>query len=135
ENRLMRATRKGYAPVLDLSQRRPLLVSVLALLMIVAGTWQSTRLGTEFLPQLDEGDVALHAIRIPGTGMQQSTDMQKDVETSLLAFPQVEHVFSKIGTPEIATDPMPPSVADAFVILKPRSQWPDPELSKPQLVT
>ena len=134
DNRVMRATRKAYAPVLALSQRHPLLVSILALLVIVTGTWQATRLGTEFLPQLDEGDVALHAIRIPGTGMQQSTEMQKDVERSLLEFPQVEHVFSKIGTPEIATDPMPPSVADTFVILKPRSQWPEPTLSKSHLI-
>ena len=66
--------------------------------------------------------------------MQQSTEMQKDVERSLLEFPQVEHVFSKIGTPEIATDPMPPSVADTFVILKPRSQWPEPTLSKSHLI-
>ena len=134
DNRVMRATRQAYAPVLALSQRHPLLVSILALLVIGTGTWQATRLGTEFLPQLDEGDVALHAIRIPGTGMQQSTEMQKDVERSLLEFPQVEHVFSKIGTPEIATDPMPPSVADTFVILKPRSQWPEPTLSKSHLI-
>src|SRR5690606_1525567 len=126
ENSLMRAARKGYTPVLALSPQRPRLLSVLALVVVIAGFWQAGRLGTEFLPQLDEGDVALHAMRIPGTGMQQSTEMQQNVEDALLTLPQVEHVFSKIGTPEIATDPMPPSVADTFVILKPESEWPQP---------
>lgn len=134
ENRLMRAARNGYAPVLALSQRHPLLLSALALVVVLAGAWQATRLGTEFLPQLDEGDVALHAMRIPGTGMQQSTEMQKQVEVALMTLPQVQHVFSKIGTPEIATDPMPPSVADTFVILAPQAQWPDPQLQKADLV-
>lgn len=135
ENSLMRAARKGYTPVLALSQQRPRLLSVLALVVVIAGFWQAGRLGTEFLPQLDEGDVALHAMRIPGTGMQQSTEMQKNVENALLTLPQVKHVFSKIGTPEIATDPMPPSVADTFVILKPQSEWPQPQLPKPELVS
>ena len=134
ENRLMQAARNGYTPVLALSQRRPRLLSVLALVTVIVGFWQATRLGTEFLPQLDEGDVALHAMRIPGTGMQQSTEMQRKVEDALTTLPQVENVFSKIGTPEIATDPMPPNVADTFVILKPRSQWPNPQLPKQELV-
>jgi cobalt-zinc-cadmium resistance protein CzcA len=91
-------------------------------------------MGAEFIPSLDEGDIALHAMRIPGTSMTQSTEMQHEVEKMVLTFDEVKTVFSKIGTPEVATDPMPPNVADTFVILKPREEWPDPSLSKAQLV-
>lgn len=135
ENRLMRGARAAYEPALSLSQRHPLMLSCVAVILVLLGGWQATRLGTEFLPQLDEGDVALHALRIPGTGLQQSIDMQKQVENELLRFPEVERVFSKIGTPEVATDPMPPSVADTFVMLKPESLWPEPGKLKSTLVT
>jgi cobalt-zinc-cadmium resistance protein CzcA len=91
-------------------------------------------MGAEFIPSLDEGDIAMHAMRIPGTSMTQSTEMQHDVEKMVLTFDEVKTVFSKIGTPEVATDPMPPNVADTFVILKPRKEWPDPSLSKAELV-
>ncbi|MEJ6656908.1 MAG: CusA/CzcA family heavy metal efflux RND transporter, partial [Pseudomonas sp.] len=96
--------------------------------------WLATTLGSEFIPQLDEGDVALHALRIPGTGLEQSIKMQSQLEERLKAFPEVDKVFAKIGTPEVATDPMPPSVADNFVILKSRDQWPDPGKTKEELV-
>jgi cobalt-zinc-cadmium resistance protein CzcA len=92
------------------------------------------RLGSEFIPSLDEGDVALHALRIPGTSLSQSIDMQFHLEEALKGVPEVERVFAKIGTAEIATDPMPPSVADGFVILKPRSQWRDPTKPKADVV-
>ena len=91
-------------------------------------------MGSEFIPQLDEGDIALHALRIPGTGLEQSIEMQEILEQRLKAFPEVDKVYAKIGTPEVATDPMPPSVADNFVMLKPRSEWPDPDRSKEALV-
>ncbi len=91
-------------------------------------------MGAEFIPSLDEGDIALHAMRIPGTSMTQSTEMQHEVEKTVLTFAEVKTVFSKIGTPEVATDPMPPNVADTFVILKPRKEWPDPLLPKAKLV-
>ena len=80
------------------------------------------------------GDIALHALRIPGTGLEQAIVMQSQLEERLKAFPEVDKVFAKIGTPEVATDPMPPSVADNFVILKPRDQWPDTKKSKDALV-
>ena len=92
------------------------------------------RLGSEFIPSLDEGDVALHALRIPGTSLSQSIDMQFHLEEALKGVPEVERVFAKIGTAEIATDPMPPSVADGYVILKPRSQWRDPTKPKADVV-
>jgi cobalt-zinc-cadmium resistance protein CzcA len=91
-------------------------------------------LGSEFLPQLDEHDIALHAMRIVGTGMEQSVTMQKQLEVAIAELPEVQHAFAKIGTPEVATDPMPPNVADTFAILKPRDQWPDPDKSKARLV-
>ena len=91
-------------------------------------------MGSEFIPSLDEGDVALHALRIPGTSLSQSIDMQVQLERTVKTFPEVDNVFAKIGTAEIATDPMPPNVADNFVMLKPRDQWPDPQKSKSELV-
>ncbi len=91
-------------------------------------------LGAEFVPSLDEGDIALHALRIPGTSLAQSIDMQHQLERAIKVVPEVKEVFAKIGTAEIATDPMPPSVADGFVILKPRHEWPDPDRSKSDVV-
>src|SRR5690606_27453910 len=79
-------------------------------------------------------DIALHALRIPGTGLEQSIEMQSQLEQRLLGFPEVDKVFAKIGTPEIATDPMPPSVADNFVMLRTRDQWPNPQKTKAELV-
>jgi len=91
-------------------------------------------MGREFIPSLDEGDIALHALRIPGTSLSQSVQMQHALEARITEFPEVETVFGKIGTPDIATDPMPPSVSDNFVILKPRSEWPNPKRPKEDLV-
>ncbi len=94
-----------------------------------------TRLGAEFIPSLDEGDIALHALRIPGTSLNQAIKMQHQLEQEIMKIPEVSHSFAKIGTAEIATDPMPPSVADGFIMMKPRSEWPDPALSKSALVS
>ncbi len=91
-------------------------------------------LGSEFMPSLDEGDVALHALRAPGTSLSQSVKMQFQLEDAIKEVPEVDRVFAKIGTAEIATDPMPPSIADGYVIMKPRSQWPDPSKSKAAVV-
>ena len=134
ENRVMATARRWYQPVLQLSVKRPLPMIAAALLLLVACGWQMTRLGSEFLPQLDEHDIALHAMRIPGTGLQQSIDMQHQVEAAAMEFAEVDQVFAKIGTPEIATDPMPPNVADTFLMLKPRSEWPNPDKPKEVLV-
>ncbi|WGL18461.1 CusA/CzcA family heavy metal efflux RND transporter [Microbulbifer bruguierae] len=134
ESVLVRGLKKLYRPVLMLAlQLRWLLVS-LALLLLLLCAWLATSLGSEFVPQLNEGDVALHALRVPGTGLEQSVSMQRQLEQALSAFPQVQRVFSKIGTPEVATDPMPPNVADTFVILKPKFEWPDRTLSRTALL-
>src|SRR5690606_5668070 len=94
----------------------------------------AARLRSEFLPTLDAGDIALHALRIPGTGLEQAVGMQKNLEDVIRAFPQVDAVFCKLGTADIATDPMPPSVADTFVMMKPRSEWPEPSKTKAEFV-
>lgn len=130
ENRLMIAVRRTYHPMLKFALGQPLLVAITALLLVGGSVWQASRMGSEFLPQLDEGDIAMHAMRIPGTGLAQSVQMQLALEAKIAQVPEVERVFSKIGTPEIATDPMPPNVADTFIMLKERSQWPEPSDTK-----
>nr|WP_233079842.1 CusA/CzcA family heavy metal efflux RND transporter [Rheinheimera soli] len=132
ENALMLALRKAYQPLLVLSIKTPLLVSVAAVLLMSAALWQASKMGSEFLPQLDEGDIAMHALRIPGTSLTQSVLMQMQLEAEVATLPEVDRVFSKIGTPEVATDPMPPNVADTFIILKNQQDWPNPDKSKAQ---
>ena len=91
-------------------------------------------IGSEFMPQLDEQDLSIQSIRIPSTSLDQSLEMQLGIEKTVTAFPQVDYIYSKTGTAEVASDPMPPNISDAFVILKPRDEWPDPDLSKPELI-
>ncbi len=134
ESPIMGGARNLYAPVLRWALKARVVVIGGAVVLTVLAGFLATRLGAEFIPQLDEGDVALHAMRIPGTSLTQSVAMQGAVEAKLKAFPEVERVFAKIGTAEVATDPMPPSVADTFVILKPRKEWPNPKESKNSLV-
>ena len=134
ENGLMLFAHKLYQPLLNLSLKIPVIMVTVAAVFVVYSASQITKLGTEFLPQLDEHDMAIHALRIPGTGLEQAIGMQKQLEGEISEFPEVETVFAKIGTPEIATDPMPPNVADTFVMLKPREQWPDPTKPKDVLV-
>jgi heavy metal efflux system protein len=134
ESAVMRGAAFAYRPALDAAIRFPVVPVILAVVLAAGAAFGATRLGSEFIPNLDEGDVALHAMRIPGTSLTQSVEMQAQLEKRLKQFPEVERVFAKIGTPEIATDPMPPSVADTFVMLKPRKEWPDPKKSKVDLV-
>jgi cobalt-zinc-cadmium resistance protein CzcA len=134
ESRIIIASKSLYRPILESALRWRGVVISGASLLVLACVWLLTTLGSEFIPQLDEGDIALHALRIPGTGLEQSIEMQEILEQRLKAFPEVDKVYAKIGTPEVATDPMPPSVADNFVMLKPRSEWPDPDRSKEALV-
>jgi cobalt-zinc-cadmium resistance protein CzcA len=130
DNVVMEKARRGYLPVLAWSSRHTWPVLTLAVLLVAGCGVLATRLGSEFIPNLDEGDIAMHAMRIPGTAMGQSVAMQQQLEAQLVQVPEVAHIFSKIGTPEVATDPMPPSVADTFIMLKPRSEWPDPRKPK-----
>lgn len=134
ETRAMRGLKRIYAPLLHKVLVMPVAVVAGAIVLTVLAGMLVTRLGTEFIPNLDEGDIALHALRIPGTSLTQAIGMQEQLEARIKAFPEVEQVVAKLGTAEVATDPMPPSVADTFIMLKDRADWPDPRKSKAALV-
>jgi cobalt-zinc-cadmium resistance protein CzcA len=129
-----RLARRAYQPVLRWAVARPGTVAASAGAAFVAGLVAFLALGREFAPTLDEGDVLVQALRIPSTSLEQSQDMQARVEKTLQAMPEVQLVFTRTGTAEIASDPMPPNASDTFVMLKPRSAWPDPGLRKSELV-
>lgn len=134
ETRVMRSISRVYGPLLERAlSLRVAVVSVAAVLVVLVGL-TATRLGSEFIPNLDEGDIALHALRIPGTSLTQAIGMQEQLESRIKALPEVDKVVAKLGTAEVATDPMPPSVADTFILLKDRRDWPDPRKTKQQLV-
>lgn len=134
ENVIILLIRRIYKPILFSCLRFRGVLLGLASLLFVFSFWVASQLGGEFIPSLDEGDIALHAMRIPGTSLTQAISMQESLEKRLMNIKEVSHVFSKIGTAEVATDPMPPNVADTFVILKPHAQWPNPNKSKQELI-
>ncbi|MDZ3831613.1 MAG: CusA/CzcA family heavy metal efflux RND transporter [Sphingopyxis sp.] len=124
---------RAYAPRLDRAMVRPRATMLAggAALLVAVGAYAA--LGQEFLPQLDEGDLTAQLLRVPGTSVDQSQAMQLRVERALSAMPEVKFVFSKTGTAELASDPMPPNISDTFIIMKDRKDWPDPALSKAEL--
>src|SRR5471032_3083754 len=135
ENLVMRTARRAYAPVLDWVMTRRPLVFGLAVLTIVASGVVASRMGSEFIPSLSEGDFAQQALRVPGTSLTQSVQMQQQLEKTLMAqVPEIERVFARTGTAEIASDPMPPNISDSYVMLKPKDQWPDPAKSREALI-
>ncbi len=134
ETRVMRGISSGYRPLLERALAWRVALVAGAMMLVVAAGVLATRLGTEFIPSLDEGDIALHALRIPGTSLSQAVAMQGQLEARIKQFPEVEEVVGKIGTAEVATDPMPPSVADTYVMLKDRADWPDPRKPRDQLL-
>jgi cobalt-zinc-cadmium resistance protein CzcA len=134
EQPLITWVKKGYQPALKWAMLNKVVVIAIAIVSILLSGLLASRMGSEFVPSLNEGDIALHALRIPGTSLSQAVEMQKELEHTIKGFPQVERIFAKLGTAEIASDPMPPNVADNFVMLKPRSEWPDPKLTKNELV-
>ena len=133
-NRIVSAARSGYRPLLLAALRLRWSVVSAAIALVLMSGWLATRLGSEFVPNLDEGDIVMHALRIPGTSLKQAVALQEKLETEIQKMPEVERVFAKIGTAEVATDAVPPSVADNFIILKPRDEWPNPRKPKPKLV-
>lgn len=135
ENFFMRGARRVYVPLLASSIRNRGLVASFAALLVIACGLLATRMGGEFIPSLDEGDVAIQALRVPGTSLTQSLEMQSSLEKRLLKIPEVKEIFARVGTAEVATDPMPPSISDGYVMLKPRDQWPNPTKTKRELVT
>jgi cobalt-zinc-cadmium resistance protein CzcA len=134
ETRAIQTLKRFYAPALGkaIASRRAVVAGA-AILTLFSGLL-ATRLGTEFIPNLDEGDIALHALRIPGTSLTQAIGMQEQLEARIKQFPEVDKVVAKIGTAEVATDPMPPSVADTFIMLKDRKDWPNPRKLKSELI-
>src|SRR3989337_2318437 len=134
ENFFVRWAKKTYIPVLNLAMHNRVFVITTASVLVILSGLLATRMGSEFLPSLDEGDLLIHALRIPGTSLSRSVEMQHVLEKQIQEFSQVDNVFSKIGTAEIANDPMLPSVADTFVMLKPKSAWPNPHKPKEDLV-
>ncbi|OKO46249.1 CusA/CzcA family heavy metal efflux RND transporter [Pseudomonas sp. BTN1] len=135
ENIVMRSARRVYDPVLNwVMVRRPLVFGLAALTIVVSGLVAS-RMGSEFIPSLSEGDFAQQALRVPGTSLTQSVQMQQQLEKTLLAqVPEIERVFARTGTAEIASDPMPPNISDSYVMLKPKDQWPDPKKSREAII-
>jgi cobalt-zinc-cadmium resistance protein CzcA len=134
QDRLSAFGERAYAPLLAALVRHRIPVVASAVVAVAIAGWLGSRMGSEFLPSLDEGDIAMHALRIPGTSLSQAVGMQTQLEDAVRALPEVDHIVAKLGTADIATDPMPPSVADNFIVLKEREHWPDPRKTKTQVV-
>ena len=134
DSAIIRVSRAVYEPLLILALKVRWLVITIASVLVIGAGWLASGLGTEFVPNLDEGDIAMHALRIPGTSLGQAIEMQKTLEGKIRQLPEVSLVFAKVGTADVATDAVPPSVADNFIIMKPRSEWPDPRKSKSDLI-
>lgn len=134
ENRIIGALKRWYAPILARAIGSPLPIIASAGVLLIIGGVLFMRLGQEFIPQLDEKDMAVQAMRIPSTSLTQSQAMQSAIERTVSTFPEVAFIYSKTGSPELATDPMPPNISDTFIILKPREQWPEPNLPKADLI-
>ncbi len=134
ENFFMRLAKKAYRPALHWVLGNRAVVVIAALFIVVLSGLLAARLGTEFVPSLDEGDIALQVLRTPATGLDQSVAMQEDLEKVVETFAEVKTMASRIGTAEVATDVMGPNIGDTYVMLKPRSEWPDPDRSKADLI-
>ncbi|SOY64899.1 CusA/CzcA family heavy metal efflux RND transporter [Cupriavidus taiwanensis] len=135
ENRLMAWARRRYAVLLERALAGTPVVLAGAGVAVMLCLAIATRLGSEFVPSLNEGDLAVQALRIPGTSLTQSVAMQQQVETALKSiFPEIERIFARTGTAEIASDPMPPNISDGYIMLKPESQWPEPRRTRDALI-
>jgi cobalt-zinc-cadmium resistance protein CzcA len=134
ENKIIDFSKRIYSPILDRSLQFPKGAISFGVIFFALSLILFSRLGQEFVPTLDERDIAMHAMRIPSTSLTQSTEMQTMIENRIKKFPQVAYVYSKTGTAEMASDPMPPNVSDTFIILNPREEWPDPRLEKASLI-
>ena len=134
ENIIIKSSLALYRPSLTFALKVRWFVVAFAVGLVGLAGFSANKLGSEFVPNLDEGDIAMHALRIPGTSLSQAVALQKILEEKINQMPEVERVFAKIGTADVATDAVPPSVADNFIILKPRSEWPNPNKPKAQFV-
>ena len=135
ENILMRLARRYYLPLYEWVMQAKTLVLTTSVVLVVLCGLLMTRLGSEFIPNLNEGDLAVQTIRAPGISLTQAVEMQAQIERTLInKFPEIERMFTRIGTAEIATDPMPPSLSDGYIMLKPIEQWPEPRKNREELL-
>ncbi len=136
DSRLMRFLENAYAPLLErVLAAQPIVLALVAAIVILSALL-TTRLGSEFIPSLNEGDFAVQALRAPGTSLTQAVTMQQQLEKTLKAkFPEIARVFSRTGTAEVASDVMPPNLSDSIVMLKPESEWPKPQKTHAELIT
>jgi cobalt-zinc-cadmium resistance protein CzcA len=134
ENIFMRAAKRIYLPLLDRAIAFRGIVAITAAVIVAGSVVAASRMGGEFIPSLDEGDVALAAIRIPGTSLTLSVELQKALERRIGQLPEVKDVFTRIGTAEVATDPMSPTQTDGYIMLKDRKDWPDPSRPKSEVI-
>ena len=135
ENRLVTASKRLYEPMLEKALRNVPVVVASAIAIISISVVVGSKMGSEFVPSLNEGDFAMQALRVPATSLSQSVEMQKQIETTLKAkFPEIDRVFARTGTAEVASDPMPPNISDAYVMLKPMDEWPKPRKTRDELM-
>lgn len=134
ENVIVRKAKQGYVRVLDLALRLRGPILAAAVVFVLLSGFIATRMGTEFIPNLDEGDVAVQALRIPGTSLTQSLQMQFQVEREVMKVPEVKTFFARVGTAEVASDPMGPNISDGYVMLKNPEDWPEPHRAKAEIL-
>ncbi|WP_428310013.1 efflux RND transporter permease subunit [Hydrocarboniphaga sp.] len=134
DNVIVRGAKRVYAPVLATALKRRVAFVAAAVVFVVFCGGMASRMGSEFIPSLDEGDLAVQALRIPGTSLTQSLEMQFQLEKAVMQVPEVKTYFSRVGTAEVATDPMPPNISDGYVMLKNVEDWPEPKRSKAEVV-
>jgi cobalt-zinc-cadmium resistance protein CzcA len=134
ESKFILLIKTAYEPLLKIALQFKVVILSLMLFVLSCCIYLATTLGSEFVPQLNEGDIALQAIRAPGTSLTQAIKMQETLERIIQTVPQVEKVFARTGTAEVATDLMPPNISDIYIILKPRKLWPNPDQTQAQVV-
>ena len=134
ETWILRFARRFIQPAIKAAVARPKVVLISAVATLAIGAISFMSLGREFIPTLDEGDIAMQALRVPSASLEQSLAMQMALERAIKAQPEVETMFSRTGTAEAAVDPMPPNISDSVIVLKDRKDWPDPSLEKEELI-
>ena len=134
DNFIVRSAKRVYGPVLATALKLRVVFVAGAVVFVIFCGWMASRMGSEFIPSLDEGDLAVQALRIPGTSLTQSLEMQFQIEKAVMKVPEVKTYFARVGTAEVATDPMPPNISDGYVMLKDHKDWPTPQRAKAEVV-
>jgi len=134
ESGWMTSLKKSYEKTLNVAYEYKAVVLTFAICLLVVTGILTTKLGSEFAPQLGEGDFAVQQLRSPSIGLEESLRMQENTEKLLLKnFPEIKAVFARTGTAEVATDVMPPNISDGYIMLKPHEKWPNPKESIDEL--